>query len=266
MRRKTSAGVGEMRAPVVALAVLSFAVTPRAARAVDPFEIQVYDGTANAPGVPSLELHANHVFDGLTNAEPPELPAHHRTHLTLEPAFGVTPFFEAGAYLQTAFRADGTFDYAGTKLRAKFVTPPGFHPHVRLGANFEIAFLPERYDAARVGTEIRPIAAWENETWLFVVNPILDVPLGGSDHRPELEPAAMAKVKIAGVVAAGLEYYSSLGPISAPSPLGRQEHYLYEAIDLLCAPHFELNAGIGEGLTAGSNTLVAKMILGYAWE
>jgi len=255
-----------MRSLSAVAPALAVALVPAAARAVDPFEIQVYDGTADAPGVPSLELHANHVFDGVKTAEPPELPAHHQTHLTLEPAFGVTPFFEAGAYLQTAFRADGTFDYAGSKLRAKFVTPEGWHEHVRLGANFELSILPERYDASRGGTEIRPIAAWENEHWLFAVNPILDVPLGGSDHAPEFEPAAMAKVKIAGVVAAGLEYYSSIGRITSPSAWSGQEQYVYEAVDLIWLEGVEVNAAIGEGLTRASNGLVAKMILGYAWE
>jgi len=206
------------------------------------------------------------VFNGVKSAEPPELPAHHQTHLTLEPAFGVTPFFEAGAYLQTAFRDDGTFDYAGTKLRAKFVTPEGWHRHVRLGANFELSILPERYDASRFATEIRPIAAWEDERWIFVINPIVDVPLGGSDHAPEFEPAAMVKVKIADLVAAGVEYYSSFGSIASPEPWSGQEQYIYEAFDLLGVPRLELNVALGEGLTPASNALVGKMIFGYAWE
>jgi hypothetical protein len=251
---------------VSATPALAVAFVARAAGAVDPFEIQVYDGTANAPGIPSLELHVNHVFNGLKSADPPELPAHHQTHLTLEPAFGVTPFFEAGAYLQTAFRDDGTFDYAGTKLRAKFVTPEGWHPHVRLGVNVELSIVPEQYDASRLATEIRPIAAWEDELWILVINPIVDIPLGGSDHAPELEPAAMAKVKVASVFAAGLEYYSSFGSITSPEPGSRQEHYIYEAFDLLSVPRLELNVALGEGLTPASNALVGKMIFGYAWE
>jgi hypothetical protein len=246
--------------------VPALALLCREARAVDPFEIQVYDGTADDPGVPSIELHANHVFSGVKASHPPELPQHHQSHLTLEPALGVTPFFEIGGYLQTAFRPDGTFDYAGTKLRAKFVTPEGWRPHVRFGVNLELSILPERYDESRVGSEIRPIAAWEDELWIFVVNPILEVPIGGSDHAPELEPAAMAKVKIANTIAVGLEYYSSYGSITAPLPWHEQEQYVYEAVDLLEIPRVELNAAIGEGLTTASNAFVAKMIFGYAWE
>src|SRR6478735_8697072 len=115
-------GIASIGRTVVGMLTTSYAVLcPRVALAVDPFEIQVYDGTADAPGEYSAELHANRVFSGLTTATPPELPANHQTHLTLEPAMGVLPWFEPGAYLQTAILADGTFRYAGVKLRSKFV-------------------------------------------------------------------------------------------------------------------------------------------------
>jgi hypothetical protein len=40
----------------------------------------------------------------------------------------------------------------------------------------------------------------------------------------------------------------------------------YEVFNLLSVKHFELNAGVGEGLTDASNRLVLKTILGYSWE
>ena len=250
------------------------AVTPvivlmtRSARAVNPFEIEVYDGTANSPGSPGLELHVNRVFSGLTTAPPPELPQNGQTHFTLEPSLGVTRFWELGGYFETTLRADGTFDYAGVKLRSKFVTPGDWHPHLRLGVNLEVSLLPTAYDRDQWGMEIRPIVAWENERWLFVVNPIVDISLAGPDYGagPTFQPAAMAKVKIAETVAVGLEYYADLGPIAGILPLSQEEHYLFEAADLLSVKGFELNVGVGEGLTAASNAFVGKMIVGYTWE
>ena len=41
-----------------------------AAIAGDPFEIEVYDGTANAPGVPGMELHVNDWATGNREATP----------------------------------------------------------------------------------------------------------------------------------------------------------------------------------------------------
>jgi hypothetical protein len=42
----------------------------------------------------------------------------------------------------------------------------------------------------------------------------------------------------------------------------RQQHYLFEVLNLLRWPRIELNVGVGEGLTAASNPFVVKMILG----
>jgi hypothetical protein len=238
------------------------------ARAIDPFEIQVYDGTADAPGQAGLELHVNRVMNGLRTSAPPELPMNHQTHFTLEPSIGVTRFLELGAYLQSALRADGTFDYGGAKARAKFSIPQPWSEHLRFGVNVEVSLLPERYERSRWGSEIRPIVAYEDDHWLLALNPIVDVPLGPPDARsgPTIEPAAMAKAKLRSVVAVGVEYYSSFGPIASPLAWNEQAHYLYEAVDLLALPRFELNAGIGEGLTSASNALVAKMIVGYTWD
>jgi hypothetical protein len=248
-----------------ALALASW-LCARTSSAIDPFEIQVYDGTANTPGAPGLELHLNRVVMGVRTAEPPELAPYHQTHATLEPSCGVLPGWERGGYFQSTLRPDGGLDYSGIKLRSKFVVPEGTWPGLRLGLNLELSVLPERYEAGRWGAEVRPILAWENTDWLLAVNPILGVDLSDPGAGPDLEPAAMAKLKCAGVFAIGIEYYASLGSLGHLDAAGEQRHYLYETIDLLELPHFELNMGLGEGLTKASNGLTSKLILGYAWE
>ncbi len=240
------------------------------ARAVNPFEIQVYDGTANPPGVPGLELHVNTVPVGLaTSPAPPQYPAAHQSHFTLEPALGLLPWWEIGAYLETALRGDEAFDYGGVKLRNKFVTPPGWDPHWRLGVNIEFSLLPQGYDRSRWGNELRPIVAWENSSFEFALNPIVDTPLADPDvgAGPSFEPCAMAVYKLRGAVSLGFEYYANLGPFGGGFLTPREEeHYLFEVFNLLSVKNFELNAGVGEGLTAASNGLAFKVIVGYAWE
>jgi hypothetical protein len=207
------------------LALLALLAAAPAA-AFDPYEIQVYDGTADAPGQAGLEIHINRASGG-------------RLNVTLEPSFGVFSFWELGAYLQTS---DGR--YEGAKLRTKFVTPEGWHPNLRLGLNAEIARIPNE----GWGGEVRPIIAWEDARFLFAANPNIGFPLS-------FDPGVMAKVKL-GPVAVGPEYYASLAD---------GEHYLFEAIDLVALKGVELNAAVGEGLTASSRSLIFKMILGYAF-
>jgi hypothetical protein len=236
-------------------------------RAGDPFEIQVYDATANAPGVPGLELHLNYWPTGERSSDPPEVPLNGQFHATLEPSLGVLPFWELGAYLQAAVRSDGELDWAGVKLRSKFVTPPGWHAHWRLGANFELSYLPPAYDHDRWGLEVRPIVAWQDDDWLFALNPILDQPLAGSDASsgPSFQPAFKGARSI-GPIALGIEYYATIGALSAPLPLREQEHLLFEVLDVISLPRIELSAGVGEGLTAASAGLVLKAVLGYSFD
>ena len=197
------------------LAIFLLAAAP--AFAFDPFEIQVYDGTADARGQFGLEAHVNQ--------------HHGATHVTFEPSFGVTRFWEIGGYLQTQ---DGR--YEGVKLRSKFVKTFG---ELRLGLNFEIALEP----GGHWGGEIRPILAFENDRFLLAANPNISFPAA-------FEPVAMAKVKT-GPIAFGLEYYGTF-----PG----HENYLLGAIDLIAVKDFELNFGAGGGSAA-----VAKLILGYAF-
>jgi hypothetical protein len=196
------------------------------ALAFDPYEIQVYDGTADEPGQAGLEVHVNRPRGG-------------RLNVTLEPSFGVFSFWELGGYFQTS---DGR--YEGAKLRTKFVTPEDWHPNLRLGLNAELARIPNE----GWGGEIRPIVAWEDARFLFAANPNVGFPLS-------FDPGVMAKVKL-GPIAVGAEYYASLD---------EGEHYIFQAADLIAVKGVEVNAAVGEGLTSASQSLIFKMIFGYAF-
>lgn len=238
----------------VGVALALIAAAPGEARALDAFEIQVYDGTADPPGAGGLELHVNGVPVGLTTAEPPERAPNHQTHFTLEPSLGVLPFWEIGAYLQTALLSDGAFDFAGVKLRSKFVTPPGWRQHLRLGCNLELSYVPAAFEAQRWGGEIRNIAAWESARWMFAVNPIIEVSFQGQPLA--FAPAATAVFKFLPSASAGFEYYGDFTV---------RAHYLFQVINIWTRA-IEVNVGVGEGLTSPSNGLVAKLILGYRLE
>jgi len=257
-RRRARRSVGRV---VVAAAL---AVAPRAALAVDAFEIQVYDGTANPAGGAGLELHVNDVARGLTAAPAPELAPNHQAHFTLEPSYGVTPNWELGGYLQGALRSDGAFDFAGAKLRSKLVTTRAWSSRGRLGLNVEVSGVPRRYEADGWSLELRPIAARDVGPLRLAANPIVAVSLTGGGAS--FEPAAQALYEVPGMFSLGLEYYAGLGGlVHLPAPR-EQEHYLYEVANLLCVRSFELNVGVGEGLTRASNAFVAKLILGYVLE
>ena len=61
-------------------------------------------------------------------------------------------------------------------------------------------------------------------------------------------------------IAANLEYYGSVGPVMGFNTISQQQHQIFPAIDLNIAPQWEINFGLGVGLTGAIDHLIAKMI------
>src|SRR5262245_55855934 len=141
-----------MRARLLAIPLLLLA---RAAQAQDPFEIQVYDSETAPPLEPGIEVHTNYFARGTTSGGPgPLLPTDGVVHLTFEPHLGLTDSSEVGAYLQTAFRPDGGYDFGGVKLRFKARLPHRLTGHVGLALNTELFAIPAAFSESRYGAEL----------------------------------------------------------------------------------------------------------------
>ena len=67
-------------------------------------------------------------------------------------------------------------------------------------------------------------------------------------------------------VAAGVEYYGSLGPVTGFDPVSQQQQQIIPAIDLNFSEKWEFNFGVGVGVTKATDHLLAKMILGYRFD
>jgi hypothetical protein len=258
--------------PFVAAGVVSLVTGPTFA--MDAFEIQVYQNDVNAPGQFGLEGHINYTIDGRKRASySGEQPPNHVGRLTFEPAFGVTEFLELGGYLQTMMNGDGHYEYAGVKLRGKFVLPQRHTGKFFFGINVELGRVPRAVEAEGWANEFRPIAGWYDGHWLFDVNPIFGYALSGSEKlKPDFEPAGKLGFNTQLGFMLGLEYYSGLGLLTSPSPLSEQEHLVFATFDLAQAAQstveqpWELNVGIGKGLTqATPQQWIAKAIVGYSF-
>jgi hypothetical protein len=232
--------------------------------AVDPFEIQVYEGDINQPLQAGLELHSNFVAAGReTPSFPGEAVPNHTWRTTLEPSLGMLEWWELGAYLQFATapsRSEAHF--GGWKLRSKFILPQRYSGAFTLGLNMEVGHGVKALGSDDVDTEVRPIIAYGRGRFFVAVNPIIGWALSGDTHAaPELEPAAKVRVDTGHGFAVGVEYYAGLGRVDDILPVDQQEHFLYAVGDLLDGP-IEWNFGVGRGLTAASDGWTVKMILG----
>jgi hypothetical protein len=251
--------------PVVAALLLG---ATRAAWAVDPFEIQVYEGDINGPGQLGLEVHANLVPAGHATPEPPaRVAADDLFRLTLEPSLGVLEWWEVGAYLQLAFEPgapDGHF--GGFKLRSKWIVPRRLTGAFIVGLNVEVGRGAAVFGDTDWDTEFRPILVWSPGRFMLAANPMVGWALTGSDRgfEPDLEPAVKARVDSGLGFGVGLEYYAGLGRLSSLPAVAQQEHILYLVADLLDTA-FDANLGIGRGLSAAANAWTVKAIVGVGF-
>jgi len=163
------------------LAIL-FSLVAHAARAQDPFEIQVYDSETAAPLETGIELHTNYFGRrGTVNASGP---ATDRVfHVTCEPHLGLADWAELGGYIQTAILPDGSYDFAGAKLRFKARVPWKLAGHVGVALNTEVSRVPRAYSESRVGAELRPIVDLRLGRAYVSINPILDFDFGRRPRR-----------------------------------------------------------------------------------
>jgi hypothetical protein len=244
--------------PGLAILLVGFA-----ASAQDRFEIQVYDSEVAEAGQFGLELHTNFVFAGGREPSPEgELPTEHVLHATLEPHVGLFGWAELGAYLQSALRPGGSFDYAGVKLRFKAKWPEKFfNGALGLALNVELSRIPAAYEANVWGTELRPIIDLRVGPVYGAVNPIIGTDLQGSlAGHPQFDPAFKLAYFARPELSFGGEYYAALGPFDSLLPAAQQKHWLYAVLDF-AGDSLDLNFGLGRGFGA-ADPWVAKAIFG----
>ncbi len=224
-------------------------------------EIQVYDASIAAPGAFNLTLHNNYTPSGSdVPGFPGAIVANKSLNGVAEWAYGVTPWFEAGLYLPLySLTRDNALEYNGLKVRTLFVTPDAAKREFFYGVNFEFSFNTAHWDARRYTSE--PIIGTHLGRFDLIFNPIVDNSWNGFSHL-EFVPETRAAMAITEKYKVALEEYDDFGRVSHFLPASRQSHQLFAVIDVH-AGWVDVEAGIGAGLTSGSDHRVIKLILSH---
>jgi hypothetical protein len=231
------------------------------AKATD--EIQVYNAGIAAPGQFTIQQHLNYVALGLKDPPfPGGLVSNQSLNGTPEFAYGITDWWEVGLYLPFAVQ-DRQFLSDSFKLRTLFVSPNAEQRNFFYGVNFEFSNETPKFAQTRFAMEIRPIIGVRNADWEFIVNPIVDIGFG-KYGQADFAPAARVARKVGPDLSVGLEYYADFGQIGNFASLADQQHTLFAVTDFKLGV-FDVNFGVGYGLTPASDRWVVKTIVGYAF-
>jgi hypothetical protein len=248
---------------VVAL-VAAFASRPALAADQVHDEIQVYNAEIAEVGQWTYQQHLNFAAVGQTQPEVPGgFSSDHSLQGTPEFAYGITDWWEGGFYIPFAVDGSGQLLSDGAKIRSLFVVPDAAKRSFFYGINFELGYEMPRFAATPWGLEIRPIIGVRNSEWEFIANPIVDLSFG-SGGEADFAPALRLARNLGNDWYVGLEYYGDYGKIGDFLPLQQQSQQLFAVTDFKVSV-VDVELGVGYGFTSGSDRLVAKAIIGYAF-
>ncbi len=228
------------------------------------YEVQVYGSETVEPGATMFELHSNFTFQGFKTMIEGVRPDEHQLHETLEITHGFNEWFETGFYIFTS--ADKTYgwNWVGDHIRPRVRIPPSWKWPVGVSLSQEIGYQRAVYSADTWTWEIRPIVDKQLGRLYVAFNPSFDRSFHGPSVRKgvEFSPNFKAGYDITKKINAGIEYYGALGPVTGFDPLRDQYQQILPSVDLNLSPQWEFNFGVGVGVTAGTDHLLVKMIIG----
>jgi hypothetical protein len=238
------------------------------ARAQDNYEIQVYNFELVDPHHTMIELHSNFTIDGTKTISDGLYPTNHAEHETIEITHGFTDWLEVGFYIFTSERSGQGIQWVGDHIRPRIAIPKKWKWPVGLSLSNEVGYQRRPFSTDTWTWEMRPIIDKQLGRWYLDFNPTFDKSLHGQTvgegfvFSPNVKISYDFTKKIAG----GIEYYGSVGPATDFVATRLQQHQIFPAIDLNLSPKWEVNFGLGVGVTASTDHLIAKMILGYRFD
>lgn len=230
----------------------------------DNYEIQVYGVDTVEPHSTMVEFHTNFTVNGSKTPVDGVRPTEHALHETIEITQGWNDWFESGFYTFTSAQSGDGWDWVGNHIRPRFRVPEKWNWPVGVSISNEIGYQRAAFSPDTWTWEVRPIIDKKIGPWYLSFNPTFDKSLHGLSVPQGwvFSPNAKVSYDFTKVFTAGFEYYGSLGPVGNPDPLAEQQQQLFPAIDLNVSPDWEINFGVGWGLTPSTDHLIIKGIIG----
>lgn len=252
------------------LLLLLLLFPPCLALGQDNYEIQVYGAETVEPGFTMVELHTNYTAQGSQTVVNGVAPTNHAVHETLEITQGFNDWFETGFYVFTSARPGDGWDWVGDHIRPRVRVPEKWGWPVGVSLSNEIGYQRPKFSEDTWTWEMRPIVDKKVGPWYLSFNPTFDKALHGPNVNKgfEFSPNAKISYDFNKVVSGGLEYYGAIGPVTGFDPLAEQQQQFFPSIDLNIAPEWELNFGVGWGVTRSTDHLIIKGIVGrrFSWK
>jgi len=247
--------------PAVLLVVGSEWVT-----AQDNFDIQVYRSETVAPKTTLVELMSNITADGTKALSETVYPATQlyptddALHETLEIRQGLNDWSEVGLYVLTSASSGHGWQWVGDDLRVQAQAPDRWNWPVGVGLAVEAGYQRPPFANNTWTIKLRPIFDKRFGRYYLAVNPAFDWSLHGqnSGQGAGFAPSVKFSYAFNKYISGGAEYYGNYGSVLDIAGFHQQQQEFFPTLDLKVAPEWNLNLGVGIGVTTITDDWIWK--------
>ena len=162
-----------------------------------------------------------------------------------------------------ASRVSGTTYGNGANIELTYIAPHDDESGFYWGGRVELGRSRPIGEHASWETEWRPILGYKRGDWHAVLNAGMAAALSGEASQLNFEPSAKLAYRAARSLSVGVEYYLDAGPLAHPRPSGQRQELGLLVVDAKVG-EFDVNFGVGKGLTSGSDKAVLKLLVSWA--
>ncbi len=176
-------------------------------------------------------------------------------------SYGLGPHWELSLQLP-ASRVSGTTYGNGANIELTYIAPHDAESGIYWGGRVELGRAQPVGEQATWETEWRPILGYQRGDWHAVLNAGMAAALTGEARQLNFEPSVKLAYRAVRTLSVGVEYYLDAGPFAHPRPRGQRQELGLLVLDAKVG-EFDVNFGIGKGLTSGSDKAVLKLLLSW---
>ena len=262
----------------VTLLVLLAMFLPAMAKAVDPFELQIYGYATQGKGNFSPQLLNSFVPYGRKEGEggtSGTFASQSMMRTAIELEYGLTNKIDVAYYINFARPAGEDVQYAGSKLRFRGrIAEKGVLP-VDLGWYVEVEQWTPKINEDTLEIEFKPTLQKDIGPLSIIANfPIEKVIKGESAKEQLFEIGYLTELSYqkSKRLRFGVQFIGGPGGVKNMDPLRDQQHYIMPVIHFVAPGEVRSTVGIGFGQTHGSDRILLKANFsfgggrGYIWD
>ncbi len=250
---------------MLALVLLLF-LGPEFVKGQDNFDIQVYRSQNLPAKTTVVQLLSNITADGTKDLSPTVYPATQlyptddALHETVQITTGITNWAQVGFYVLSSASSGHGWQWVGDDIQAKVQAPGSWHWPVGASLALEAGYQRPPYALDIWTMRLRPIFDKQLGRCYIALNPVFDWSLRGQygSDGAGFAPSVKFSYAFNKYVAGGLEYYGNYGRVEDIASFHNQQQEFFPTIDLNVSPDWEMNFGVGIGVTTHTDDWIWK--------